>query len=202
MTTMQRSTPNYMNPDDFDRVLKSIPLLKIRKQKDEDVRMLFIILYWIGLRPSEAIYLKAEDFDLENHNLYLGKTKTHRHDIAPIPDHIIPALQEWLDDKENGRLFPDLTYRTAYNWIKRLGVMLQIIPWITHRDEIGEANKLHIFRKSLGKDLLTGTHGTKMPIEIISKQLRHQDIGVTLNSYLKSSHEAVKEHWKEFSVRY
>ncbi len=194
-----RSTNNYMNPDDFQLVLDAIPMLHIRKWKDEDIRMLFKILYWVALRPVEGIELKKEDVDLESRNLYLGNTKTRNNDAAPIPRRFVPELSEYLSHKKEGRLFDGLTYNTFYPWLKKLGVILDIEAWTTPQQETKEKTVGHIFRKSLGKDMVYGVHkdknNQKFEIPIISKQLRHSKPSITIDHYLKASIESVKDVW-------
>lgn len=188
-----------MNQDDFAKVLDEIPTLSIRKWYDEDIRMLFKLLYWCALRPIEGIRLKKEDFDLEYRVVNLGKTKTKNNDKAMIPRVFVPELEVYLTNKENGRLFDGLTYNTFYPWLKKLGKKLQIPAWTTHQSLTGEKTVGHIFRKSIGKDMLTGVHrnnkGEKFEIPIISKQLRHSKPSITIDSYLKSTIEAVLDEW-------
>ena len=187
---------NYMSPETFQKVLDYIPELHIRKWLDSDVRMLFKILYWVGLRPTEGIMLNKEDFNLEEREVYLGKTKTTKEDYAPIPKIFINELAFYLDLKEEGRLFPNLTYQTMFYWIVRLGVKLNIPSWKIPQSKSGEKTKGHIFRKSVGKDMLTGKYGEKAKeIGIISKQLRHKKPSTTMDHYLKANIEAVKEAW-------
>lgn len=195
----QKSTSNYLNPEDFERVIQTIPSLGIRKWADYDVEMLFRILYWCALRPIEGIKLSKEDFDLESRKVYLGKTKTHKNDVAPIPLVFVDELGDYLELKESGRLFEGLTYNTFYPWLKKLGRKLDIPSWITLQEETGEKTVGHIFRKSIGKDMLNGVHrtrdGRKFEIPIISKQLRHSKPSITQDHYLKATTEAVLEQW-------
>jgi integrase len=77
--------------------------------------------------------------------------------------------------------------------------MLDIPSWVTLQSETGEKTVGHIFRKSIGKDMLNGVHlnkdGKKFEIPIISKQLRHSKPSITVDSYLKSTIEAVLDQW-------
>lgn len=187
---------NYMSPETFDKVLNYIPQLHIRKWLDDDVRMLFKILYWCALRPIEGIMLKKEDFNLDEREIYLGRTKTKKEDYAPITKIFINELGFYLDTKENGRLFPELTYDTMYRWIIRIGIKLNIPSWTTLESVSGEKTKGHIFRKSVGKDMDAGLYGKDAKkIGVISKQMRHKKISTTMDSYLKLGIESVKEAW-------
>lgn len=188
---------NYMSPVQLKQVIDAIPELKIRKWYDFDIEYLFKNCYWLALRPVEGIMLKKEDFNLQEKQCFLGHTKTVQQDYAPIPDPYLSELLQYLDRKKVGRLLPGLSYNTFYVWLKRLGNLCDIPAWTTLQSETGEKTVGHIFRKSLGKDMLIGTHGKKFEIPIISKQLRHAKVSTTMDHYLKSSIEAVKESWTD-----
>lgn len=184
---------NYIDPDTFKKILSAIPRLKIRKWLDNDILMLFKIAYWCGLRMSEAIILSVEDFDLEMHDVHLGKTKTHKNDKASIPPSFLFELADYLKDRK-GPLYPGLKYQTVYIWMIRLGQMLEIPALTTPQSETGEKTKTHIFRKSIAKDMFYGTYGQPAPLNIVSKKLRHSGKNALqqTSEYLKVDLEDVK----------
>lgn len=191
-----KATPTYMPPEQFNQVIEAIPSLHIRKWSNYDIQMLFKICYWCALRIGEAIKLDSSNFDFTINVVYLGKTKTEKNDSAPIPPSFVPELAAYLGGKE-GSLFPGLSYGTTIVWIKRLGKLLDVPAWTTPQSETGEKTKTHIFRKSIGKDLLYGEHGKKAPINIISKTLRHRGknpIAMTFQ-YLKIGNDEVQDWW-------
>ena len=193
-----RETVNYIPRELFNRILEYVPNLHIRKWKDEDIQMLFKLCYWCALRIGEAMRLKAEDFDLDLGKLYLGNTKSNINDDAAIPVFFRNELRIWLLGKA-GPLFPGLTYGTMIKWIQRIGEALQILAWTTSQEETREKTKSHIFRKTVGKDLLYGTYGQKAPLPTISKTLRHKGktpLTSTI-SYLKASSEDVSNYWDD-----
>lgn len=191
-----RSKVNYINPQDFNRIILAIPSLNIRKWMDADIQMLFKITYWCALRPMEIIPREKADFHIQDKEIYLGKTKTRGVDYAPIPDPFIPELELYLSTKDDGRLWPGLTYNTFYPWLIKLGHMLNIDAWTIPQAQSKEKTKGHIFRKSIGKDMLFGVHGpTVQDIAVISKQLRHKKPSMTMDHYLNADIEAVKEAW-------
>ena len=195
---MDPSTMNYINRDDFERILGTIPQLGIRKWLDDDIKILFQIMYYSALRPGEAIRLKKEDIDIKNQTIYLGKTKTKTIDTAQIFYGFSDDLEEWLWDKEDGRLFIDLTYHRVYEWIARLGKMLQIQAWLIPEHKSGEKTKAHIFRKSIGKDMVNGVYGEDaQQIPVIQKLMRHSKSTTTIDSYLKISNEKLKRVWSK-----
>lgn len=186
------SNPNYINQEDFNIILQAIPMLKIRKWDDTDIQYLMKILYHMALRPSEGIKLEKENFDLKNRIVYLGKTKTSTMDKAVIPRVFVEDLADYLSTKEDGRLFPDLTYRTFWVWLKRLGVLLNIEAW-SQGNRIREKENTvgHIFRKSWGKDAIITLGYDKL--DIISKHLRHKKPSMTFDYYLKGNIQKVKD---------
>lgn len=185
-----------MPPEQLAQVLEAIPSLHIRKWKDEDIQMMFKIDYWLGLRFDEGIKLNAEDFDFTINEAYLGKTKTEKGGSAMIPAPFRQELYEYLKNK-HGQLFPGLSYGTAIVWLNKLGKMLDIAAWTTPQSESGEKTKTHIFRKSIGKDMIYGTYGKKASITFVSKTLRHKGkdpLAMTFK-YLKVGNEDVKDWW-------
>ena len=195
---MDPSTMNYINRDDFERILDTIPQLGIRKWLDDDVKILFQIMYYSALRPGEAIRLKKEDIDIKNQTIYLGKTKTKTIDTAQIFYGFSDDLEEWLWDKEDGRLFVDLTYHRVYEWIVRLGKMLQIQAWLIPEYKSGEKTKAHIFRKSIGKDMVNGMYGEEAQnISVIASLMRHSKPSMTMDHYLKVNKDTLKKIWSK-----
>lgn len=190
-----KSTVNYLNPQDFDRLLAAIPSLTLKKWSHTQVQFLLKCCYWCGLRPSEGCRLKAEDFDFDRHELFLGKTKTEKGATQNIPPQFELEAKEYVKDQK-GRLFPGLTRLPMYRWLKKLGVDLNLDCFTEHIDETGEDTVCHIFRKTMGKDMLYGTHGRKAPLNIIMKSLRHTTLDTTVN-YLKIRQEEVKDWWRE-----
>lgn len=189
-----RDKASYISQEKFDLALATIPELKIRKWLDIDIVMMFKIMYFCALRPGEAIKLKKEDFDIESREVYLGKTKTHKEDYAVIPTVFCAELQMWLHEKKDGRLYENLTYDTAYRWFKRLGEICDIPAWTISQSQSGEKTVGHIFRKTIGKDMLNGKFGEQArQIPVISKMMRHSKTSMTTDYYLKVGAESVKE---------
>ena len=73
---------------------------------------------------------------------------------------------------------------------------MDIQAWLVNEKDSNEKTKLHIFRKSVGKDMLNGMYGEKAAsIPVISKQLRHAKPSMTVDHYLKANLQTVKEAW-------
>lgn len=191
------STNNYLNTQDMYAVFDKIPELKIRKWEDEDIKMLFKILYWSALRPSEGIYLSRQDFNFNNRTISLHQTKTKKNDIALIPTRFLDELKFYVESKDEGRLFDGLVYNTFYKWCKKLGKICNVEAWITPQEETGEKTVGHIFRKSIGKAMLEGEivdkNGKPFLVPVVSKHLRHSKPSVTEDHYLKASRKQVSD---------
>jgi integrase len=195
------SSINYISQEDFGRILDEIPRLKIRKWKDQDVQMLFKILYFQALRPSEGIRLSKEDIDIKNSVIFLGHTKTEKAGKAQIYHGFSNELEEWLKTKESGALFPNLTYHRVYAWIMQIGKNLDIQAWQIPERKSGEKTKGHIFRKSIGKDMVNGVYGAEAQnINVIASLMRHKKPSTTIDHYLKVNEDTLKKIWTKSNI--
>lgn len=194
-----KSTFNYVNPADMQKILNSVNNINLRKWDPVQIQMLFKICYWLGLRMIEARKLKVEDFDFDRREVYLGKTKAKENDSRKIPLIFIPELELYLRGK-TGQILKEIPHRkTVEMWARKIGLELDLAAWTTPQKETHEKTKGHIFRKSLGKDMLAGTpgitpQGRKAGLPIVSLQLGHSNL-LTTTRYLKAAGAAVDEFW-------
>ncbi len=186
---------NYIPPDQFEDILKHIPDLELRKWQPEDIVMIFRITRMCALRMIEATRLKAEDFDLDEKEVYLGKTKTNQEDYAAIPEDFISELREYLSNKGGLLLDPIPTRDTVRKWIIKLGVICDVKAWTTPQSVTGEKTKMHAMRKSMAKDMLIGEFGDKAPLSTVMKHLRHKSLETT-SQYVKADIEETKNFFK------
>lgn len=201
MTNLQSSdNVNYMTPEKmvqvFDYVLQGKLNPKEGRKKwrklklnYDDIVMIFKIAYHAGLRVNEVLKLKKSDFNFELLEIILGKTKTEQRGLASIPNSFADELKKYLNQREDGLLFP-ISRQTAYQWIMQIGKDLNISAWTTPQSETREKTKTHLFRKSVGKDMLY----KKAPLNIIQRKLRHNNINTT-SEYLKIKLNDVK-NWE------
>ena len=174
---------NYMTPDKFKEVLKECKNLHVRKLDNIDIQFIFKIAYYAGLRINEVLKLSKSSFDFNLLQIKLGQTKTKKHDIASFPEKFSDELKEYIATRKNLSpnefLFP-VSRQTAYTWIMHLGVKLDVPSWVTPQNESGEKTKTHIFRKSIGKDMIK----KGAPLNVIMNKLRHNNLATT-SEYLK-----------------
>jgi len=189
-----KDTRNYISFETIQIITSKIDDLHLRKYDPDDIRMLFWIMYYCALRPSEAIRLKKDDFDLDRRVFFLGRTKTRKIDEVLIPSEFVGRLDAWITTRPAGKLWPGLTYITMYKWLERLGKLCQILAWTMPQSESGEKTKGHIFRKSFGKEMMSGRFGSgAQDPNQIAKHLRHSKPSVTIDKYLKASLESLRE---------
>ena len=190
---------NYMTPAERQAVEDYVPRLGLRKWRAVDVQWAFRIAYWCALRMSEVPKLRARSFDWEARQVYLGRTKTQAN-YAPVPAFAVAPLRtmwdERLADVGDTELLPGCTTKQVYRWLKKAGEALDIPALTTEQRISGEKAIAHIFRKSMAKDMLLGTHGKKAPIGVVQAQLRHTNPVVT-GRYLRMGTAAALEYWED-----
>ena len=193
-----KAKSNYITPDQFESMINFIPELRIRKWKDLDVEYAFKIAYYSALRlGAEVADRTKEDFDLERQEIFLGKTKTSLNDYAPIAPPFIPELKLYLSGKAPLEpILKDCDAQNMYKWLMKMGEELKIEALITPQSITGEKTKLHIFRKSMLKDMFYGTFGMTANIGQAQSQARHKN-PMTTGRYLRLDGEGAKEYWNQ-----
>jgi len=177
---------NYMPPEEFDKLQRYIiGHVNVRGFKPFDIVMLFKLCYECALRINEALKLEPRNFDFDNLEVELGKTKTHENDSTTIPPKFAESLKLYLD-KKSGRIWP-LSRQAVTGWLKKWGEELDIPSLTTAQSETHEKTVTHIFRKSKAKDMLYAGAA----LNIVMTKLRHTDLQTTTN-YLKLKLEDVK----------
>jgi integrase len=88
--------PKYVDPDLLSRTIDAMT---------GHIKLYFMILYYTGMRPSEALRLKVEDI-VDNH-FVIKKSKTKRFRTVPVNENLKLNLAEHIKDKANDDyLFP------------------------------------------------------------------------------------------------
>lgn len=158
----------------------------------EPLKNVFLIQMYMGLRISEALSLKKDDFDLDKNILHINKTMTTdklgytiigektKNEAGirdlPIPDFLLPYIKEQLPEasKNNYNLLfyknHPLNHCGANSIFKRI------------------CSNLNIFKPDLSTHVLRHTYGTRcieagMPPVVLQRLMGHKDIKVTLNTY-------------------
>lgn len=194
---------NYITPQQFDEIIRWIPNLQSRKWSTRDIQMSMKIAYYCCLRyGAEVSYLTKEDFDFEKMEVYLGKTKTRQEDYAPIANvNGFPLeLRTYLAGKQPLEpILKDCDAQNMYKWLLKIGDVLQVQAFLTPQSITGEKTKLHIFRKSMLKDIMYGTFGKRGHIGHAQSMARHKK-ATTTAAYLHLDIEASKEFFDDLTT--
>ena len=130
-------------------------------------RFLFSALYYCGLRISEAIALKMEDFDLKNDILTVraetAKRKKERH--VPIPKAFKPLCKLWEVTLEPDCEIFHMCRSTANNLCKRYAQVAGISKKVSP----------HVLRHSYASHVLTMTNN----LRLVQVLLGHENISTT-----------------------
>ena len=91
------------------KIPKSLPktisideaLLLLNAPKNLRDRAVLYLLYGTGMRVSELSDLDVENLDLKNRLIRIVEGKGNKDRLIPLPDLIIPIIQEYLDTRRN-----------------------------------------------------------------------------------------------------
>jgi len=172
------TTSNYLPPEDFKKLVDAIPLVteynksKLLSIQAERVPNPVIIqgALWVqychGLRVSEVLQLRKEDFNFERNILTLNKTKTgfkkkdgvkvRKKQFTSIP----PDLPKWVIDFINVDIphmspiiFP-LTRQLIWSYVKKAAIMAELELGEQQDERYIEGAWTHLIRKSRAKMMI------------------------------------------------
>lgn len=100
---------------------ESLPDQRLMPRRGPTYRMLFLTLYTLGLRASEAIKLRLEDVDFVQDTLTIHHTKFHKGRVLPFGPRFKAVLQRHIKEHPLLRkasattfLFPTESHRTPH----------------------------------------------------------------------------------------
>lgn len=136
-------------------------------------KALFTVMYWRGLRASEAGRLRFSDFDAKKGRLHVKRKKGSLDGSFLLSPPELSALRAWLKERgnEDGPLFPSREKR---------GVDRRTVYWL-YRRYCGEAgiprdlHHPHCLKHSIGTHLIG-----KIGVAKTQAWLGHKDIKSTL----------------------
>jgi len=163
---------------------------RVSKDPITDMTM-FLLAIYLALRPSEIVYLKTGNFDLENGRITFKRAKSERMDIIELPSFLVIWLLNYMKthpDPENpeapmflnhrNRPMTYLSYKRRYHRYREN--MKKPIP--------KEMKGPHVFRHTLASVLLENNTS----LEMVAKILGHTSIYHT-DAYLHSTQLGVKK---------
>jgi site-specific recombinase XerD len=155
----------------------------IEKKATPDLKALWALQTYAGLRPSEAYNLTFECIDFERRiiKVRLGKGKKDR-EVA-MNDYLAEILQKEKAKYKSGHCFP-LLPRTNYGRLKRLKKLIGDM-----RFKIPGAITQHRFRHSFASNLIRKGANIKQ----VQRLLGHSGIQTTLDTYAHLIQEDMNE---------
>ena len=167
-------------------IITSVELNQIIEQvKSPDMKLMFKLLFWTGLRLGEARALKTDDIDFNNKTISVTKNYIHLKgkDIITTPktkgsirtikidDILIEDIKEYLD---KARYILDDNFIFRYNKPYYLKIFKDITLKV-----LAKSLRIHDLRHSHASFLINNG----VDILLISKRLGHSNTAMTLNVY-------------------
>jgi len=212
----RRSLPPYVFTRDEVRAILDeackMPDHRLMPFRGRTYRMVFLALYTLGLRISEALNLHLYDLDFTQHSLTIGRTKFYKGRVLPFGLRYEAALRAYIDEnpllRGAGReafLFPTDSHRTphlvndsVYRTLRRIVNHLGIVTPAQTRPP-----NLHSFRHSFAvhrvEQWLREGADVEAKLPLLSAFLGHVDAAAT-QVYLTMTPERLRLIGKRFEA--
>jgi integrase len=129
--------PFLFNPDQARRLLEvaeQLPNNPRAQSRGETYKMIFALLYGLGLRVGEVSRLCRKDIDLDAQLLIIRKTKFEKDRLVPFGPKMARAIAGFLDLEESrfGPIPPDCS-AFSFDKRKRTPIGPNTISWTFHK---------------------------------------------------------------------
>lgn len=129
--------PFLFNPDQAHRLLEiaeRLPSNPRAQNRGEIYKMIFALLYGLGLRVGEVSRLCRKDIDLDNQLLMIRQTKFGKDRLVPFGPKMSHAIASFLDREESrfGAILPDSS-AFSFDKQKRTPIGTSTISWTFHK---------------------------------------------------------------------
>jgi len=162
-----KSLPQYVEPDDIERLIDFISRKKSHKRTVERDLLLVRFATLTGLRRGELASLAVADIHIKQKVVIVRKGKGNKDRIVPLLSSLCTTLSEYLRDMNPTDSVFGLTERSITDkistWSKKAGLNLH--P--------------HSFRHFFAEQLLD----KGVPLKVVSELLGHENLQTT-SSYL------------------
>ena len=180
---------------------------KKRRALTEDERKLFLeaasgcgpagdylkLIYYTGLRPSEAARVRGEDFNKEKRRLKVRGTKTNNAArTVPVPDILpIPSQKGLVFRTRNGSVIDREGEKRWWNKVKRKMNALS-------DDPVSDDLTLYCLRHDYGTRCIEAG----INIETVSKLMGHSSVALTSRIYLHESEAGINSALEKLNSMY
>lgn len=152
------------------------------------------IVYFCGLRPSEANRVRAEDFDRSNRLLRVRGTKT-----KSAPRSVPVPLALPLPDKRQGLLFTTRNGgERGKDGQQRWWIKLKLAMENVSGEPIEDDLKMYCLRHDFGTRCIEAG----VDIETVSKIMGHSSVAITSKIYLHESEATLKNALDKMNAMY
>jgi len=144
-------------------------------------KLFFKMLYGMALRVSELLTIEVRNVNLKEGVCRLWDTKTESFEIAVIPEWLYSDIFGHITDNKLNDEDPLFKFKNrTYAW--------ELVKKYTKSAKIHKEFSTHTFRRSRALHLLNDG----VPLEKVSKYLRHKSINTTMH-YLKITVEDLRK---------
>jgi site-specific recombinase XerD len=134
--------PYLFNLNDANRLLDLVGTLPDRSRaphRAQTYKMIFSLLYGLGLRVGEAVRLKLGDVDLQRDTLFIRETKFSKSRIVPFGPKLAARLRRYVEERHGdkveverplfsftkcGCIRPETVSQTFHGLVPKLGLHL------------------------------------------------------------------------------
>jgi integrase len=129
--------PFLFNVDQARRLLEvaeQLPSNPRAQTRGGTYKMIFALLYGLGLRVGEVSRLCRKDIDLDNQLLIIRQTKFGKDRLVPFGPKMVRAIREFLDHEESrfGPISPE-SPTFSFNKRRRTPIGINTISWAFHK---------------------------------------------------------------------
>ncbi len=170
---MVRKLPRFLTLNEVNR------MFEVSKDNKRD-NLILKCLFYLGLRNSELVNLRADDIDLINKTVKVVSGKGKKDRYVPIPsDRFVEELREWIEKQKGDKLFY-VSDRHLRRIVKHYAVLAGIRkPQEVHPHTLRHSYATHLQNKGV-------------PLNVIQQILGHERIETT-TIYIHLGLERVRE---------
>lgn len=172
-------------------------------------RVLLLLLYGAGLRPSEAMHLTRSDFDTQRSLLIIRETKFYKTRLVPVGHHLLKILCDYQDRFDRRPNPSDNDYLLAYrdgrplngSTVRRAFQQLRLRAGVQRSDGARYQPRLHDMRATFAVNRLTAWYRDGCDVQqllpLLSTYLGHASI-VGTQVYLTMTPELLSQAGSRF----